>query len=102
MNYTGRHLVASQSVTEGHPDEIADQIRDAAVDAALARDAARRRPARCSSPSPLASRCVVEALALRRPIHRATADAGHRGRSDAGLTWGRSDRADVLRGDTGL
>ncbi|WP_228281841.1 methionine adenosyltransferase [Rubrobacter marinus] len=32
------HLFTSESVTEGHPDKIADQISDAILDAALARD----------------------------------------------------------------
>src|SRR3712207_46005 len=32
------HLFTSESVTEGHPDKIADQISDALLDAALAKD----------------------------------------------------------------
>src|SRR5689334_2357447 len=32
------HLFTSESVTEGHPDKIADQISDAILDAALAGD----------------------------------------------------------------
>ncbi len=35
---TGRHLFTSESVTEGHPDKIADQISDAILDAILAQD----------------------------------------------------------------
>src|SRR5690242_2093937 len=34
-----RHLFTSESVTEGHPDKIADQISDAVLDAVLAEDA---------------------------------------------------------------
>ncbi len=34
----GRHLFTSESVTEGHPDKIADQISDAVLDAILAQD----------------------------------------------------------------
>jgi S-adenosylmethionine synthetase len=37
-----RYLFTSESVTEGHPDKIADQISDAIVDAALAEDPASR------------------------------------------------------------
>jgi len=37
-----RHLFTSESVTEGHPDKIADQISDAVLDAALERDPAAR------------------------------------------------------------
>ena len=38
MRTTGRHLFTSESVTEGHPDKIADQISDAVLDAALTED----------------------------------------------------------------
>ena len=38
MRRTGRYLFTSESVTEGHPDKIADQISDAVVDAVLAKD----------------------------------------------------------------
>ena len=37
-----RHLFTSESVTEGHPDKVADQISDAVVDALLAKDPASR------------------------------------------------------------
>ena len=37
-----RHLFTSESVTEGHPDKIADQISDAVLDAILKDDAAAR------------------------------------------------------------
>ena len=35
---THRHLFTSESVTEGHPDKIADQISDAILDAVMAED----------------------------------------------------------------
>ena len=34
----GNYLFTSESVTEGHPDKIADQISDAVLDAILAQD----------------------------------------------------------------
>jgi len=37
-----RHVFTSESVTEGHPDKVADQISDAVLDAILARDSAGR------------------------------------------------------------
>lgn len=37
-NHNSSHLFTSESVTEGHPDKIADQISDAVLDAALAQD----------------------------------------------------------------
>jgi S-adenosylmethionine synthetase len=38
MVRTGRYLFTSESVTEGHPDKIADQISDSILDAILAQD----------------------------------------------------------------
>jgi S-adenosylmethionine synthetase len=37
-----RYLFTSESVTEGHPDKIADQVSDAVLDAVLAKDAMGR------------------------------------------------------------
>jgi len=37
-----RHVFTSESVTEGHPDKIADQISDAILDAILSKDPAAR------------------------------------------------------------
>jgi len=42
MSRKGRHLFTSESVTEGHPDKIADQISDAILDAILTQDPASR------------------------------------------------------------
>jgi S-adenosylmethionine synthetase len=42
MRRTGRHLFTSESVTEGHPDKIADQISDGILDAILAQDPVAR------------------------------------------------------------
>ena len=38
MSAKDRYLFTSESVTEGHPDKIADQISDAILDACLAED----------------------------------------------------------------
>ena len=38
MAVTDRHLFTSESVTEGHPDKLADQISDAVLDAVLTGD----------------------------------------------------------------
>jgi S-adenosylmethionine synthetase len=38
-----RYLFSSESVTEGHPDKLADQISDAVLDAMLARSELPRR-----------------------------------------------------------
>ena len=42
MLQNGRHYFTSESVTEGHPDKIADQISDAILDAVLREDATGR------------------------------------------------------------
>ncbi len=42
MSSRNRYLFTSESVTEGHPDKIADQISDAVLDACLAEDAFSR------------------------------------------------------------
>jgi len=38
MSRKNRHLFTSESVTEGHPDKVADQVSDAVLDAILAID----------------------------------------------------------------
>src|SRR3990170_7605833 len=38
MVIKGRHTFTSESVTEGHPDKVADQISDAILDAILRED----------------------------------------------------------------
>ncbi len=38
MSRSGRHLFTSESVTEGHPDKIADQISDSILDALIGQD----------------------------------------------------------------
>ncbi|MEO7275392.1 MAG: methionine adenosyltransferase [Vicinamibacterales bacterium] len=42
MSRKGRYLFTSESVTEGHPDKIADQISDSVLDAILAQDPTSR------------------------------------------------------------
>jgi S-adenosylmethionine synthetase len=42
LNNSGSYLFTSESVTEGHPDKIADQISDAVLDSAIASDANSR------------------------------------------------------------
>ena len=42
MSRKGRYLFTSESVTEGHPDKIADQISDSILDAILTEDPTSR------------------------------------------------------------
>ena len=50
MSTESGFLFTSESVTEGHPDKIADQISDAVLDAALLKTPRHELPARPSSP----------------------------------------------------
>ena len=67
MSRNGRYLFTSESVTEGHPDKIADQISDSILDAILAQDPWRASPARRwsrpawrSSPGEITTSCYVD------------------------------------------
>jgi S-adenosylmethionine synthetase len=50
----------------------------------------------------LTPRGIIESLNLRRPVYRATAAFGHFGRSGAGFTWEKTDKADAIRSQAGL
>lgn len=42
---------------------------------------------------------IIRELDLRRPVFRQTANYGHFGRPDLDLSWERTDRAELLRGE---
>ncbi len=46
MRERGEFIFTSESVGEGHPDKICDQVSDAVLDSALAQDPDSRVPAR--------------------------------------------------------
>jgi S-adenosylmethionine synthetase, N-terminal domain len=48
MHMAGSYLFTSESVSEGHPDKVADQISDAVLDTLLAQD--RRARVACETP----------------------------------------------------
>ena len=50
----------------------------------------------------LTPKAIIEALDLRRPVYKPTAAYGHFGRTGAGFTWEKTDRADALRKAAGL
>ncbi len=50
----------------------------------------------------LTPKAIIETLDLRRPIYKPTAAYGHFGRTGAGFTWEKTDRADALRHAAGL
>lgn len=45
---------------------------------------------------------IIRDLDLRRPIYRQTAAYGHFGRTDIELPWEKTDKADILRKESGL
>jgi S-adenosylmethionine synthetase len=45
---------------------------------------------------------IIESLALRRPIYKATAAFGHFGRRLPDFTWEKTDRAEALARAAGL
>ena len=53
---------SSESVTEGHPDKMADQISDAILDALLAKDAGANAEEEACGPARTASRVACETL----------------------------------------
>ncbi len=50
----------------------------------------------------LTPRGIIAGLDLRKPIYRQTAAYGHFGRNDAGFSWEKTDKAEVLRKEAGL
>ncbi|MBI5487843.1 MAG: methionine adenosyltransferase [Deltaproteobacteria bacterium] len=85
-----RHLFTSESVTEGHPDKICDQISDGIVDACLSADKQSRVAAECLVKTGMAviageitTRTWVDMPALVRSVIR---DVGY-SHSDMGFDW---------------
>jgi len=85
-----RYLFTSESVTEGHPDKICDQISDAIVDACLRDDKRSRVAAECMVKTGMAiiageitTRTWVDMPQLVRGIIR---DIGY-SNSDMGFDW---------------
>src|SRR5688500_14886945 len=62
-----RHVFTSESVTEGHPDKVADQISDAVLDAILAKDAAGR--VACETLVTTGMACVAGEITTSTYVH---------------------------------
>ena len=45
---------------------------------------------------------IIESLDLRRPVYQKTAAYGHFGRSEPEFTWERTDKAALLRKESGI
>ncbi|WP_328843095.1 methionine adenosyltransferase domain-containing protein [Streptomyces sp. NBC_00258] len=108
-----RRLFTSESVTEGHPDKIADQISDTVLDASEAvgllaetfgpaeADAEKVVPAG-SEVFDLRPAAIIRDLDLLRPICSLTAAYGHFGRALPDFARERTDLVDVPRRAAGL
>ncbi|MEP0765032.1 MAG: methionine adenosyltransferase [Fimbriimonadia bacterium] len=76
------HLFTSESVTEGHPDKLADQISDAILDECLAQDA----NARCAMETLLSRGVAVVAGELTTSAYVEIPDVVRRTINDVGYT----------------
>src|SRR5437667_9158535 len=70
-----RHIFTSESVTEGHPDKMADQISDAVLDAALKDDPTSRVACEtmvttgiCMVAGEITTKCVLDIPKLAREV----------------------------------
>ena len=45
---------------------------------------------------------IIESLNLLRPVYKKTAAYGHFGRPDPDFTWGKTDKAAILKKEAGL
>jgi len=45
---------------------------------------------------------IIQSLDLRKPIYRQTASYGHFGRNEFGFTWEKTDKAGILRKESGI
>ncbi|MEC7843363.1 MAG: S-adenosylmethionine synthetase N-terminal domain-containing protein, partial [Candidatus Latescibacterota bacterium] len=75
--FVSTHLFTSESVSEGHPDKVADQISDAILDAMLAQDPLSRVACETMVPTGLVivagettTRALVDIQALVRETVR--------------------------------
>src|ERR1700726_3929077 len=69
MSSNNRYLFTSESVTEGHPDKIADQISDAILDACLAEDTSSRVACETLTATGLVVRGTVQSIGYDNALH---------------------------------
>ena len=72
-----RHYFTSESVTEGHPDKVCDQISDAVLDAVLTQDENSRAAIECCATTgmvlvmgELSTDCYVDISRIVRNVVR--------------------------------
>jgi len=89
MALSHRYLFTSESVTEGHPDKICDQISDAVLDAILTQDPTARVACECTVTTGLAlitgeitTKSFVDVSKIARKV---IADIGYEGERSGGF-----------------
>ncbi len=84
-----RHLFTSESVTEGHPDKVCDQISDAILDKILSEDPAGRVAAECLVTTGLvvvAGEITTKAqIDIQEVVRRTIAEIGYEGERGGGF-----------------
>ena len=104
-----KYLFTSESVTEGHPDKICDQISDGVLDAILAKDPQARVACECATTTGLVlvmgeitTNCYVDIAGIARDtitkIGYDNAEFGFDGRSCAVLTAIDKQSEDIAMG----
>ena len=104
-----KRIFTSESVTEGHPDKICDQISDGVLDAILAKDPQARVACECATTTGLVlvmgeitTSCYVDIAGIARDtivkIGYDSADYGFDGRSCAVLTAIDKQSDDIAMG----
>ena len=103
-----RHFFTSESVTEGHPDKVCDQIADAVLDAVLAQDPASRAAIECCATTgmvlvmgELSTNCYVDISRIVKDTVKGigyTQGQGFSYNSLAVITAIHGQSADIARG----
>lgn len=103
------YLFTSESVTEGHPDKVCDQISDAVLDAILERDPDGHVACECTATTgmimimgEISTRCYVDIASIAREVVREigydNADCGFDGGSCAVITAIDEQSEDIALG----
>ena len=66
---TRRHLFTSESVSEGHPDKLADQVSDAVLDACLAEDPQSRVACETFTTTGMILKLPLDSTAAPESVH---------------------------------
>ncbi len=110
MNYSGNGILfTSESVTEGHPDKVADQVSDSILDAMLAQDPMSRvacetmvNTGMCIISGEITSKAIVDIPTIAREticgIGYVGGDSGYCGRSCAVIVSLDKQSPDIAQG----